>query len=599
MIEQIGNYKVLERIGIGGMGDVYRGMDVMLEREVAIKLLRPELNQREDLINRFRSEAVAMGRLSHPNIAMVYNFLFENGQYFLVMEFVRGNTLDILIQQRGALPYNEAIPLLCMILDGLEHAHKSSIVHRDIKPSNIMLTDDGLKLMDFGIARILQQSRQTRSGHMVGTLEYMSPEHIQGKDTDARTDIYSVGIVAYEMLTGDLPFRKETDYEMIKSQVEEKPKSLRSLNSSIPESVEKCVNKALEKNCTNRYASAREFGESLQVALSASPATPRTGRTFSPSVLIGAKDGLSFNKKLAIWSICGILAGSGVLWGALTYLDRDKNGNGILQKSSNPTAAEPGGKISMVGSGSSAIDFLNSRSVAELEGLAKTGDANAAFVLGRKFEAGQDAIQNSSLALKYYVQAAELGHVQAQFVAGVHLLEGSLGKKDLGLAEELLKKATQQKLPDSLEALSACFERQHRYADAIIWFKKLYEEGFKEAAGYVGIEYSNLEDYVSAVPWLEKGSDVDFKEAQFSLGMIYFKGLTQGKDYKKALSYFEKAAKQSQKESLYMLGIMYKDGFGVDKDLEQAQKWFIRADQGGYSQARKELEFLKHFINKQ
>jgi serine/threonine-protein kinase len=158
MTEQmLGNYKILEKIGSGGMGDVFRGLDVMLEREVAIKSLRPELSQREDLIARFRSEAVAMGRLSHPNIATVYNFLYQDGQYFLIMEFVRGKTLAALLEQRGPMPYTGALPLLCGVLDGLEHAHRFGIVHRDIKPANIMITPSGLKLMDFGIARILHR----------------------------------------------------------------------------------------------------------------------------------------------------------------------------------------------------------------------------------------------------------------------------------------------------------------------------------------------------------------------------------------------------------------------------------------------------------
>ncbi len=273
----IGNYKILEKIGEGGMGEVFRGLDTMLEREVAIKSLRPELSKSEDIVTRFRSEAVAQGRLNHPNIAMVYNFLLHGDQYYMVLEFVRGETLDKVISRRGSIPWQDCVPILCQALEGLEHAHRLGVVHRDIKPSNLMITPSGtVKLMDFGIARILQRARLTRTGHMVGTLEYMSPEHIQGLETDARTDIYSLGVVAYEALTGHTPFQKNTDYEIIRAQIEERPTEIHLLRADVPEAIEKSIAMALEKNAENRHPSAAAFLASLEESMAASgaPAAP-------------------------------------------------------------------------------------------------------------------------------------------------------------------------------------------------------------------------------------------------------------------------------------------------------------------------------------
>jgi len=274
MIGQIiGNYKILEKIGEGGMGTVYRGIDVLLERQVAIKLLRPELIHDKSLIERFRTEALALARLNHPNIVMLYSFLPHNGQFCMVLEFVQGETLDKTIKRCGAMPWQQAVPLVCQALNGLEHAHNLKVIHRDIKPANMTLMSSGiLKLMDFGIARILQTSRLTRTGHLFGTLEYMSPEQIQGKEIDSRADIYSLGIVLYEMLTGHIPFIRDSDFNLLKAQVEELPLPPRKLMPQLPTDLEKAVLRALAKAPEERFQNAAEFRTELERIMAATPA---------------------------------------------------------------------------------------------------------------------------------------------------------------------------------------------------------------------------------------------------------------------------------------------------------------------------------------
>jgi serine/threonine protein kinase len=269
----VGNYEILAKIGEGGMGEVFRARDLMLEREVAIKSLRRELATREDIVERFRTEAVALAKLNHRNVAAVHSFFRHEEQSFMVLEFVCGETLDTLIARRGALPWREAVGFVVQALDGLDHAHRAGVVHRDIKPSNIMISPDGtLKLMDFGIARVLEKARLTRTGHLVGTLEYMSPEQIQGRDTDARSDLYSLGIVFYEMVTGAVPFTKGSDYELIKAQVEEVPRRPRLLVGEIPAELDDTLMRALAKRPEDRFQSAASFRMALSATLSATNA---------------------------------------------------------------------------------------------------------------------------------------------------------------------------------------------------------------------------------------------------------------------------------------------------------------------------------------
>lgn len=286
----VGNYRIQKKLGEGGMGAVFQGIDMMLEREVAIKVLRPELASQPQVVERFRSEAVTLAKLNHPNIATLYSFFRQGDDFFMVLEFVRGETLDGILNSRGVMGCERAIPLFCQVLDGIDHAHRYGVIHRDIKPANMMLTDDGtLKVLDFGIARILGTARMTKAGHLIGTIEYMSPEQVKGIDTDARSDIYSLGMLLYEMLTGRAPFQIENEFELMKAQVEQMPVSPRQLNPEIPEAVEAAIMHAIQKNPDERFQTAGQFrqtllsaGYSVSSPLNASGLAPDLSRMTRP-----------------------------------------------------------------------------------------------------------------------------------------------------------------------------------------------------------------------------------------------------------------------------------------------------------------------------
>lgn len=284
----VGNYKITEKIGEGGMGAVFKGVDLMLEREVAIKALRAELGRQPQLVERFRSEAVTLAKLNHPNIATLYSFFRQGDDFFMVMEFVRGETLENVIRQQGAVPVDRALPLFCQALEGIGSAHKMGIVHRDVKPANVMLTYDGsIKVMDFGIARVLGTNRMTKQGTVVGTIEYMSPEQVRGEETDARSDIYSLGILLYEMLTGRVPFRSDSEYELMRAQIEDPPPPP-SQFVRIPQNVEEAIMRALAKTPEARFQTAGALRSALLGAPAAQKATqpnmPKETRVGTESV---------------------------------------------------------------------------------------------------------------------------------------------------------------------------------------------------------------------------------------------------------------------------------------------------------------------------
>jgi len=263
----VGNCRIEEKIGEGGCGEVYRGVDLMLDRAVAIKVLHPRLASRRDLAERFRSEALTLARLSHPNVATLYSFHQEGDASLMVMEFVRGKTFDALLRERGRMSPDEALPLFFQALDGIEHAHALGVIHRDLKGSNVMRADSGgVKVMDFGIARALGSPGLTQGDHPIGTPEYMPPEQVRAEEIDARADVYALGALLFKMLTGRLPFTGKSHFEVLRAQVEEAPPALRELAPELPAALDAAVARALAKSPGERFQSVAELRRALEDA---------------------------------------------------------------------------------------------------------------------------------------------------------------------------------------------------------------------------------------------------------------------------------------------------------------------------------------------
>ena len=265
--QNIGGYQINAHLGQGGMGNVFRATDSMLGREVALKMLHPQLTIQPQFLERFKKEARVLAQLLHHNIAVIYNFIEQACNHFMVMEYVEGTNLDDLLKKYKALPPEFLVPVFIQVLEGLQHAHRKNIFHRDIKPANLMLTPDGtVKLMDFGIAKVAGEQKMTQVNKIVGTVEFMAPELIQGKDASAASDIYAAGVTFYELLSGKLPFESDTDFNLMQAILKKKINPPEKLNASVPKALSDIVMKALDKKPENRFADARAFQQALMMA---------------------------------------------------------------------------------------------------------------------------------------------------------------------------------------------------------------------------------------------------------------------------------------------------------------------------------------------
>lgn len=324
----IGNrYEIIETVGKGGMAIVYKAKCLMLNRYVAIKVLRPEFREDKDFINRFKIEAQSAGSLSHPNIVSIYDVGQDGDLDYIVMEYVEGVTLKQYIDAKGIIPWREAVDYAAQICAGLEHAHKKGIIHKDIKPHNVIITREGtLKITDFGIAKVMSSSTITTGNTTMGSVHYFSPEQARGGYMDYKTDIYSLGVVLYEMVTGRLPFEGDTAIAIAMQHIEKEPILPCELNPDIPKSLENVIRRAMSKEQSLRYDSVTQMmvdlkkvytGNTVEYKESVSGdtiITPRAGGHYQPEVmpeeLMGKK---SKKKKSAVnrkKDVMGIVAGS-------------------------------------------------------------------------------------------------------------------------------------------------------------------------------------------------------------------------------------------------------------------------------------------------
>jgi serine/threonine protein kinase len=259
-----GRYQVIEELGIGGMGRVYKVFDTEIKEKVALKLLKPEIASNQDMIERFSNELKFARKISHRNVCRMYDLGNAEGALFITMEFVPGEDLKSFIRRSRQLVVGTAVSLAEQVCEGLAEAHRLGIVHRDLKPGNIMIDEEGnAKIMDFGIARSVSGKGITGAGMMIGTPEYMSPEQVEGKEADLRSDIYSLGVVLYEMLTGRVPFEGDTPFSVALKQKSEIPQNPRQIDIQIPEDLSRLVLKCLEKDREKRFESAEALASEL------------------------------------------------------------------------------------------------------------------------------------------------------------------------------------------------------------------------------------------------------------------------------------------------------------------------------------------------
>lgn len=261
-------YEIIKMLGEGGMANVYLAQDTILDRKVAVKVLRGDLANDEKFVRRFQRESLAASSLSHPNIVEMYDVGEDEGNFFIVMEYVDGKTLKQLIRKRGSLTIQEVIDIMLQLTDGLAHAHDSYIIHRDIKPQNILIVDSGLvKITDFGIAMALNSSQLTQTNSVMGSVHYLPPEQASGKGSTIKSDIYSLGVLMYELLTGKLPFRGDNAVEIALKHMKEPIPSIKKELDDVPNSIENIIMRATSKNPKNRYNDAREMYQDLKTAL--------------------------------------------------------------------------------------------------------------------------------------------------------------------------------------------------------------------------------------------------------------------------------------------------------------------------------------------
>lgn len=261
-------YQIIRLIGEGGMANVYLAQDTILDRKVAVKILRGDLADDEKFVRRFQREAISASSLSHPNIVEMYDVGEDDGKYFIVMEYIDGRTLKSLVKRRGALTLEEVVDIMLQLTSAISHAHNGYIIHRDIKPQNVLILDDGrVKITDFGIAMALNSHELTQTNSVMGSVHYLPPEQANGNGATIKSDIYSLGILMYELLTGKIPFKGENAVEIAIKQMKEQIPSVCKDNPEIPQSIENIILKSCAKNPKNRYDNVTEMYNDIENAL--------------------------------------------------------------------------------------------------------------------------------------------------------------------------------------------------------------------------------------------------------------------------------------------------------------------------------------------
>jgi serine/threonine-protein kinase len=626
MTQTVGQYEIRDLLGEGGIGQVHAAFDTVLQREVAMKSLRPELLSDANFADRFRAEATSLARLNHPNITTLYSLIPDGKNLYMVMELVRGHTLDDILAKRNApLDVRESLAIIAQAADGLAYAHSMGVIHRDIKPSNLMVAENGvLKIMDFGIARVRGSQRLTRSGSIVGTLAYMAPEQLRGEEGDEACDLYSLAIVLYEMLTGTPPFSANSEYDLMQAQINQKPDRLVSRVPGLDSKVESAIMKALSKKPAQRFQSTRAFSDALGASslrmdapkilhndtrLIETPANPiqiapprRSGLDWLPNI-----PGLPPELRAAVYGGGVAALAAFAVIGVLLFLRSPTPASiavhppaPLVTPAVNPQPA----KISP------ALNPANPAEAAALAGplaatvaAANRGDPAAQNQLGVKYAQGEDGLPRDDVkAVEWYRKAANQGLPKAQTNLGDMYFFGRGGLEQSNLdALSWYLKAAQQDWPDAQYRLGFMYEKGigtgKDVAKAVQLYRSAAEHGYPEAQNLMGTLYATgadgiAEDDKQALDWFQKAADQGFAKAEKNLGDMYFFGHGIDKDYAQALTWYGKAADQKFADAQFRLGYMYEKGLGVEQNNQTAIDQYTKAVRNGNVDAQRALDRL-------
>ncbi len=553
----IGHYRIVELLGTGAMGNVHAAVDTLIEREVAIKSLRPELTQDQESFQRLRAEARSLARLNHPNITTLYQLL-DGENLYMVMELVRGRALDdILRDRRQRLGVKESLAIIAQAADGLAYAHRMGIIHRDIKPSNLMIADDGrVKIMDFGIARVQGSARMTRAGTAVGTLLYMSPEQCRGEEGDERSDLYALAIVLYELLAGHPPFTSDTDYALTQAHVSARPPPLVPAVPGVSATLESAIMTALSKRPETRFASVRDFSDAIGATAL---------RADAPLIVQNAAHLLE-----VATASHEVAATRGFSARALTLVKSRSATLGRGFKDLHP--AVQGVTLACAGVAILATLYFGLEPVVSPDRPVPPGPA---VVAEKKPPARTDpvvAVEKSRPAPAEPVVAVEKSRrAPADSVVVVEKSSGDDPRGeptpnhgfgvDQGQSSTVPPSMKSAKEND-IESKLARLERDAKASDP--------------KAGYeLGISYLQTpgrQDLAKAFKWFKMSAEGGNADAQVKLGQMYHNGdAIGGKDSNEAVVWFMKAADQNNAEGQYALGQFYELGKGGLKKKDYAQ----------------------------
>jgi eukaryotic-like serine/threonine-protein kinase len=622
-MEKIGQYEIRELLGEGGIGKVYGAFDTVLQREVAIKTLRTELLSDANFVDRFRAEATSLARLNHPNITTLYSLVPDGDNLCMVMERVRGHTVDDILRKRGApLAVRESLAIIAQAADGLAYAHSLGVIHRDIKPSNMMIGENGvLKIMDFGIARVRGSQRLTRSGSIVGTLAYMAPEQLRGDEGNEASDLYSLAIVLYEMLTGVPPFAADTDYDLMQAQIQQKPDRLVPRVPGLDVGVESAVLRALSKKPEQRFPSMRAFSDALGATSLRMDAPKilhndtRLIETAAAAPLVAPPPASSnFFSALSPPLRAGAIGGAAVVvlaLGAFAYVMLEEP-TPAAKVAAAPSVAAPAEKgkaatgaltPSQPAANPTAPFNVATASLNDIVAAADRGDPDAQNALGVKYARGEDGLARDNVkAVEWYRNAAGQGSAKAETNLGDMYFygRGGLSKSYLDALSWYLK-AAQQDWPDAQFRLGVMYEKglgtEKDVPRAVKYYRAAASHDYPDAENVLGSLYATGDDGVpqdndEAAIWFKKAAAQGLAKAQKNLGDMYFFGRGQDKDYKQAMLWYSKAADQNFADAQFRLGYMNEKGLGTDANDQLAGDFYQRALRNGSLEAQRGLDRL-------